>query len=51
MPQEWGARAEAEAQAMWERFSSPPVVEALGGVLQRLSKRRVQRSAAQHSRL
>lgn len=41
---EWQGAAEAEAAAMWERFSSPEVVGHLGAVLQRLSKSKKWRS-------
>lgn len=41
---EWQGAAEAEAAAMWERFSSPEVVGHLGAVLQRLSKSKMWRS-------
>lgn len=37
---EWQQLAEAEAAAMWERFSTPEVVAHLGAVLQRLSRKK-----------
>ena len=37
---EWQQLAEAEADAMWERFSTPEVVAHLGAVLQRLSRKK-----------
>ncbi|PRW56572.1 enoyl hydratase isomerase [Chlorella sorokiniana] len=41
---EWEVLAEAEAGAMWERFSSPEVVASLGAMLRRLSKSQAGRS-------